>query len=119
MLFHHPAAIALYHGHNNLFGGRIAVTEHQQYVGILLSAICISARYAHLVDAATRLLLSHKLAVAIYQLRAVIIWQAISKLAPLEKVSIITFYQVLVIALSRQRGKLLSAGAATRSPQKN
>ena len=86
----------------------------------MLRTICKSASYAYLLYTSTgSLLLGQELAVAIDELRAVVIGQAIGKYAPFYEVLVIAIYQVLVIALSRQRCKFLSAGAATRSPQKN
>ena len=86
----------------------------------MLRTICKGASYAYRLYSSTgSLLLSQKLAVAIDELRAVIIGQAIGKYAPFYEMLVIAIYQVLVIALCRQRGKLLSTGAATRSPQKN
>ena len=84
----------------------------------MLRTICISASYAYSLNtSAGSLLLGQELAVAIDELRSVVGGQAIGKYAPFYEVLVIAIYQMLVIALSRQRCKLLSAGAATCSEE--
>ena len=70
----------------------------------MLRTICKGASYAYLLYTSTgSLLLSQELAVAIDELRAVVLWQAIGHNAPFYEVLVIAIYQVLVIALCRQR----------------
>ena len=86
----------------------------------MLRTICKGASYAYSLNtSAGSLLLGQELAVAIDELRSVVGGQAIGHNAPFYEVLVIAIYQMLVIALSRQRCKLLPAGAAARSPQKN